>query len=284
MDNATIRQTHRTLEPYHGMIHFVPEAPAAYAQLGVQARGGYFGSRSAAFGLVPPETVVATFFNFHPSLVRTSLEQAWAATTPTAMLDARLAAVDAALRRVLGDSLDAPEVTEAADLARTAAGGCIDDGHPLYAAHAAQPWPEAPHLQLWWAQTLMREFRGDGHIAAMVTQNLSGLQALVIHAATGVITRAALQSTRGWSDDEWALGERGLTERGWLDDTGALTQTGRQARQWVEDTTDALTTRCWDRIGDVGAARLREIVGPLTERLLPEFPGGGAWLRVQPKT
>lgn len=282
MDNATIRQTHRTLEPYHGMIYFVPEAPAAYAQLGVKARGGYFGSRSAAFGLVAPETVVATFFNFHPDLVRTSLEQAWAVTTPAAMRAARLAAVDAALRRVLGPRLNTPEITEAADLARTAAGGCVVDGHPLYAAHAAQPWPEAPHLQLWWAQTLMREFRGDGHIAAMVTQDLSGLQALVIHAATGVISRAALQSSRGWSDDEWALGVRGLTERGWLDDTGALTATGRKARQWVENTTDTMTTRCWDRIGDGGAARLREIVAPLTESLLPEFPGGGAWLRQPP--
>lgn len=283
MDNTTIRQTHRTLEPYHGMIYFVPEAPAAYADLGVQARGGYFGSRSAAYGVVAPETVVATFFNFHPDLVQTSLGQAWAATTPAAMLVARLAAVDAALRRVLGERLDAPEIIEAADLARTAAAGCLADGHPLYAAHAAQPWPDAPHLQLWWAQTLLREFRGDGHIAAMVTQDLSGLQALVIHAATGVITRAALQSTRGWADDEWAVGVCSLTERGWLDRTGALTDTGRQARQWVEDTTDALTTRCWDRIGDDGAARLRQIVAPLTERLLPEFPGGGAWLRQPPK-
>ena len=184
---------------------------------------------------------------------------------------------------MLGQSLDAAEVIEAADLARTAADGCRADGHPLYVAHAAQPWPQAPHLQLWWAQTLLREFRGDGHIAAMVTQGLSGLQALVIHAATGVITRAALQSSRSWSDEEWALGVDGLTERGWLDDTGALTDTGRQARQWVEDTTDALTTRCWDRIGDDGAARLREIVAPLTERRLPEFPGGGAWLRQPPK-
>ena len=283
MDNPTIRQTHRTLEPYHGMIYFVPEATAAYAHLGVHARGGYFGSRSAAYGVVVPETVVATFFNFHPQLVRTSLAQAWETTTPTAMLTARLASVDAALRRVLGDRLDTPEIAEAAGLARTAAGGCTADGHPLYAAHSAQPWPEAPHLQLWWAQTLLREFRGDGHIAAMVTQNLSGLQALVVHAATGVITRAALQSTRGWSDQEWAVGVRSLTERGWLDDTGELTDTGRQSRQWVEDTTDTMTTRCWDRIGEDGAARLREIVAPLTELLLPEFPGGGAWLR-QPAT
>lgn len=214
MDNATIRQTHRTLEPYHGMIYFVPEAPAAYADLGVHARGGYFGSRSAAYGEVASEIVVATFFNFHPDLVRTSLAQAWSATTPAAMLTARLAAVDAALRRVLGERLDAPQVVEAAGLARAAAAGCVADGHPLYAAHAAQPWPDAPHLQLWWAQTLLREFRGDGHIAAMVTQGLGGLEALVIHAATGVISRAALQSSRAWSDEEWVLGVRELTERG----------------------------------------------------------------------
>src|SRR5512132_3432075 len=33
-------------------------------------------------------------------------------------------------------------------------------GRPLFAAHATLPWPDRPHLALWHAATLYREFRG----------------------------------------------------------------------------------------------------------------------------
>ena len=67
----------------------------------------------------------------------------------------------------------------AAELARTATEGCTAAGRPLYAAHASLPWPDAPHLALWHAITLLREFRGDGHIACLVDAGLDGIDALV---------------------------------------------------------------------------------------------------------
>ena len=70
MDRTTARKMWRTLEPYHGMIYFVPEAVAEYDEIGLApGRMGYFASRSAAMGPVPAAVVVATFFNFHPDLV-----------------------------------------------------------------------------------------------------------------------------------------------------------------------------------------------------------------------
>lgn len=274
MDAQQIRAMHRSLEAYHGMIYFVPEAAAAYAELGIKGRMGYFASRASAMGPVGPETVISTFFNFNPELIYAAIPAAWSLASPERIFQARVGAADAALRRVLGDAVDGPEVAEAAELARVATAGCYLEGHPLYAGHAAQSWPTEPHMVLWWAQTLLREFRGDGHIAAMTTQGLSGIEALVIHQATNVLPAGTLQSSRAWSDEAWAAGVASVQDRGWLDQDGVLTADGLGARQWVEDTTDSLMTGCWSLLGDEGCERLRELARPLVRAVLPELPGG----------
>src|SRR5947207_334174 len=141
------RSAHRMLEPVHTHVYFVPEAGERYEQAGVTGgMRGYFASRSAAFGEVPAEVVIATFYNFSPDVVRKAIPSVWEKTTPAAMLDARLAAADAALRRLLGNACDSPEMKRAATLARTALEQASIVGRPLFAAHASLPWPEPVHL------------------------------------------------------------------------------------------------------------------------------------------
>lgn len=195
---ALARKTWRTLEPYHGGVYFSPEAADEYAALGVDARTGYFASRSAALGAAPADLVIATFYNFNPQLVRQAIPAAWEAATPQRFAAARLSGIDTTLRRILGADISSPALARAAELARSAAEvtGCHPQGRPLFAAHAALPWPSAPHLVLWHAQTLLREFRGDGHVAALLSAGLSGLEALVTHAATGRSARGCC-ATRG---------------------------------------------------------------------------------------
>ena len=217
MEPVMARKMWRTLEPYHGMIYFAPEATAAYEALGVMGFDGYFASRAAPMGAVPAEVVVATFFNFNPAIVHHAIPAAWQATTPEALLEARLDAAADALRRAAGDLLDDPSVPRAAELARTAAEACTAAGRPLYAGHASLPWPDEPPLALWHAITLLREFRGDGHIACLVEAGLDGIDALVFHAASGDVPRAALQGSRQWDDAAWdaavaRLGDRGLVD------------------------------------------------------------------------
>ena len=102
------RKCWRTLEPFHGMIYFVPEAAAAYESVGVDGRSGYFGSRSAPMGAVGPLVVQATFFNFHPELVHRAMDGLWDDVTPSRAAGQRHRAVDEALRRFLGDEVDSP--------------------------------------------------------------------------------------------------------------------------------------------------------------------------------
>src|SRR5438105_8040354 len=118
VDPVVARKTWRTLEPFHGLIYFAPEATERYAALGIEGRAGYFASRAAAMGPVPAEVVIATFFNFNPDLVRAAIPAAWPTTATDKVLGARLDAADAALRRALGEAVGAPEMARAAALAR----------------------------------------------------------------------------------------------------------------------------------------------------------------------
>jgi hypothetical protein len=184
------------------------------------------------------------------------------------VIGARLAVADAALRRVLGARVDGPEVAEAAELAREAAAACPPAGRPLFAAHAALPWPLEPHLVLWHAQTLLREFRGDGHVATLLTAGISGLEARITYEATGAVPPGVLQATRGWSDAAWEAGRARLRERGWLDAAGLPTDAGREGREALERRTDELAMAPWRHLGPAGCARLRELGRPLSEALV----------------
>jgi len=275
MDPLIARKTWRTLEPYHGAIYFVPEAAEEYEAVGVGDRmSGYFASRSAAMGPVCAAVVIATFFNFDPDLVRRSMDGIWETVSPAAMIDARLRAADRMIRRIAPEFVESPDIAEAADLARKAAmAACLrTEGRPLFAGHASLSWPEAPHLVLWHAQALLREYRGDGHIAALTVEGLSGCESLVTHAAAGDVTAGVLQATRQRTGDDWLAAEERLRSIGWLDPDYGLTELGAARRAWIEQRTDELASAPYDAIGSEGCARLRAIVRPISKAMLVTFP------------
>ncbi|MGW2621110.1 SCO6745 family protein [Streptomyces sp. NPDC001500] len=272
---AFARETWRTLEPYHGAVYFSPEAAAQYDELGVDARTGYFASRSAALGAASADLVIATFYNFNPQLVRRAIPAAWEVAAPQQFAAARLTGIDGTLRRILGAEISSPEMARAAELARTAAESTVGhpQGRPLFAAHAALPWPSAPHLVLWHAQTLLREFRGDGHVGALLTAGLSGLEALVTHAAAGDVDAGVLRDSRAWTPQQWDEAAQNLRERGWLDEGPSLTlsEDGARRRAEIEHTTDRLAALPYLTLGPAACAELCALVRPFSLALAKEL-------------
>jgi len=276
------RRCFRAAEPIHAMIYFTPHRAECYAKAGItHQRMAYFASRAAAMGAVPAETVIATFFNFSPELVRRAIPAAWQLTTPAQMLAARLDAADLSLRQAWGEEVASPAVREAADLARQAAEHAAGrpEGRPLFASHSALPWPQQPHLALWHAQTLLREYRGDGHIAVLLTEGLDGLGALITHAGAGTIPAETLRASRAWSEEDWAAGEDRLRVQGWLEPGPrlALTEDGKRRRQSIEDRTDELAIFPYEAIGAAGCERLAQLAAPLSAAVMAGdlgFPAG----------
>jgi hypothetical protein len=270
------RRAHRYLEPVHTHIYFVPEAGEHYAAAGVKgSMRGYFASRSAALGVVPADVVIATFYNFSPALVRKAIPSAWESSSPEATLAARLAAVDAALRRLLGnDTVAGDDVAEAAALAREATTAADIEGRPLFAAHASLPWPEPAHLQLWHATTLLREHRGDGHIAALVLAGLTGPEASVSYTALGTgFPEDLARQTRGYSEEEWAQTKADLRAKGLFDDSNTLSEKGRRQREQIEAQTDVAAAAPYEHLGPERTERLIELVRPLARTISKQIFG-----------
>ncbi len=265
---ATARKAYGVLEPFVGMVYFVPEGPVNYEKIGLKPRQAYFCTRSAAMGVVPGEVVAATFYNFNPALVVPQVNDGWQKTTPQAATEARNQTVMQALTRLLADENgNLPDVSRAVALTRKACEGLKNDGRPLFAAHNAQPWPEGNDLlSLWWGANLLREYRGDGHIAALVTAEISGIDAILIAGAwSSRVPMDMLLKTRAWSEDQLAEARAALEARGIIKD-GAITEEGKALRDSIEDTTDKLAVAPWRNLGDE-AAEFLELMKPLTKRI-----------------
>jgi hypothetical protein len=261
-------------EPYHALNYFTTEALDAGEAVGLTGFwNGYFAFRAAPLGAVGAPVVTATFYNFAPAFVRRRVPRVWETVTPERALAARLAGIDAAVRRVLGEEwLGSAEAAEAAELVRIAAEAVDVEGRPLAAANAGLPEPDLPHLQLWQGLTTLREHRGDGHNAALVGREVDGMAAHVLAAAAGRADRDWLIKARGWDDEAWTAAAQRLTDRGWLADD-ALTAEGTAMVAVLEADTDRLALAPWRQLGDARCDRLAELLAPIRRAILT----AGAW-------
>lgn len=256
------RRCHNALNPLHSTLYFSPDLTQELGALGIEdPRAAYFATRGAALGAVGAGAVTSTFYNFNHELVARHLPAVWSAASPEAVLDARLRAADTTLRRLLGEEVIASaELAEAAGLALTAAGACTRHARPLYAALADLPVPTEPHLAYWHAAGLLREHRGDGHLAALLAAGLDPVEALVSHTATGKgMSPRWVLGTRGWSRADWDAAAGRLRTRGLLDDEGDLTEAGTALRAGLEETTDRLDAAPYEHLGADGVARLTDL-------------------------
>lgn len=256
------RRCHNALNPLHSTVYFSPDLGKELGELGIDdARAAYFAARGAALGAVGAGTVTATFYNFNHELVARHVPAVWSVASPGAVLDARLRAVDATLRRVLGEQIiTSPELAEAAGLALRATEACTRQARPLYAAHADLPVPEQPHLAYWHAATLLREHRGDAHLAALIAAGLDPVEALVSHTATGKgMAPRWILATRGWRRADWDAAVERLRGRGLLDGAGELTDAGVALRAELEESTDRMDAAPYEHLGAAGVERLTEL-------------------------
>ncbi len=276
LDPTLVARAYRALAPLHDHVYFVPETEQHLTAIGLRpGRMVYFAGRAAPMGAVGPGVVSATFANFSPAIVARHLPRAWTLATPEEVVAARFAAARASLTRLLGgeEAAAAPEVAELGDLLAEACEVLTPEGRPLYAGHADLAWPADPVGRLWHAATLLREWRGDAHVAVLLRSGLSGLEALLTHTATGRgLTAAAAKATRGWTDEEWDAGLARLAGRGLLEGE-TLTDAGRRLRADVEAATDELSAAPWEHLGPARTARVVE----LGKRLSTTVVGNGAY-------
>ena len=227
------------VERVHAIVYFAPPVSGCLAEIGLHGFwNGYFAGRAAPMGAVGPGPVTVTFFGFAPAMVAKAVPKVWGRVTPEDALAARLDAAGRFLAPLLAE-LEPAAVARTTAALTEAALAAPTDGRALAAAWQSVAVPEDDAARLWWATTVIREQRGDGHVLAATHAGLSGLETTLTHIASGVVTRETMQPNRGWSDEQWDEAMTGLHERGLLDGD-ALTPAGRALRDEVEASTDRL--------------------------------------------
>ncbi|MEU9185293.1 hypothetical protein AB0D14_12135 [Streptomyces sp. NPDC048484] len=251
------------IEPLHAVLYYAPEVFAEMAVLGFgvgERWPSYFPLRAAPLGAVGSGRVSSAFYSFSPDMVAGHMDPAWGIASPGAVVEARERGIDRAYRAIFGDRVDSAELAEAAALARRAAEAVDLAGRPLAAANAELPWPTAPHRQLWHAATILREHRGDGHLAALLVAGLDPIESLVSFAAIGAASVERFES-RGWRKEEWSAASGRLVARGLLSEDGTATDAGRVLRREVERRTDELAAAPWRALGPDATGRLADLLG-----------------------
>ena len=231
----------------------------ALAGLGLDFLTGYVWGRGAALGEPEAAVVVSAFAVFEPGLLAGAYERGRRRCPRARLLSSRTEATVASLEAVLAD-VDGAEVGEVLTVLRRGLAAADGTGRPLFSGLSAQPWPESPVGSLWRACDLLREHRGDGHVAACV---VAGLDPVGMNVLTELFVGMPLGSytaTRGWSEADVAAAVAALEARGVVAD-GGLTDEGRRQRAALEERTDALQQPVVDAIGgdlDTVVRRLNE--------------------------
>ncbi|MFD3700840.1 hypothetical protein ACFWUZ_32730 [Streptomyces sp. NPDC058646] len=257
------RRCAQSINALHSIPYFTADLANELAEFAVTDPSSvYLASRASPLGAVDAPVVTAAFNAFAPGYIAQRVPALWDQVSPERAVLARQAAAGAALERLLGaDTVRSPEMAQAAKLAAEAAAGCSLPGRPLYAANAALEQPDPPHIALWHAATMLREHRGDGHIAVLGYFELTGVDALVIDcASTHGMAKDIVMPQRGWAEADWTAARERLLDRDLVDREGALTARGAALRDEVERETDRLDRAPYASLGGADAEKLATYV------------------------
>ncbi|MEO6956617.1 MAG: hypothetical protein ABI137_07735 [Antricoccus sp.] len=276
------RKAYKMLEPYHLPVYFAPEMAAKVKEMDLSWGGGYFGMRAAPMGACTSSVVATTFYNFNPETVAAGWDDAMAKYSPGQLSDARYEVLDKVFSDALGELKDNSGLPKLAARLQEMLKSAPTAGRTLAGAWMQQPWPQTPHLALWQALSILREWRGDGHIAALVLAGLSPVEANVFHAADhpdgaghGGMSKKQLQGSRNWNEAAWKGAAAGLADRGLVSADGereVLTERGADLDRWIEDHTDDAAASIWvgtDDADDIFAAAKPFVKAIIDAGILP---------------
>jgi hypothetical protein len=270
MTESVARRLFQLVEPVAVVTYMADEPTEAVMALGLPTMwDAYFAGRAAPLGRdVPAEVVHALFYNFADGEVARHIPRVWDMVTPEDATAARQQGSIAALRRILGDLADNPGVARAADLLTKAGTSAPTEGRALYAAVRTLRLPTEPVARLWHGANLLREHRGDGHVAALLTAGIGGTEAHVLHALSEDMPAEEFGRVSHLPPAQLAAVVEGMRGRGLIGADGWLTAAGRDTKERVESLTDQLAAPAYDILEPDELEQLVEDLEPLAAVLV----------------
>jgi hypothetical protein len=254
------RRLRDALEPVAMHAVWSRATNAALAERGLNFLTGYVCGRGAALGAVPSAVVAATFAVFEPGLIDQLWNEGRSHIDLDELIGVRDRATASSLRDILGGAATEADVTRVADVLEGAVADVDGTGRVLFAALRAQPRLDDPYGRLWRAADLVREHRGDSHIAAYVAAGMDPVRMGVLSETWVGYPVGEYSGTRAWPEEVQAAAVARLEADGLIAD-GAITERGRSVRDDIEATTDAAQAELTEALGSRLGALTEELDG-----------------------
>lgn len=142
------------------------------------------------------------------------------------------------------------------------------EGRALYAAVRALPIPTEPVARLWHGANLLREHRGDGHVAALLTAGIGRTESHVLHALADGMPANEFGRVSHLPPAQLAGVIDAMRARGLIGADGWLTELGRETKARIEAATDELAAPAYDILEPAELQQLIEDLQPLAARLV----------------
>jgi len=265
VEPSDARRAWHLIETVNAVSYFTEECREGTKPLGLKGFWmGYFANRASPLGAVPPSVVEATFYNFHPSMVRRAIPDAWSFATPRQVLNAR---GEAAARAISARASDARALAPSLlALVRRPIEKADGAGRALFSANRDVEVGDGVE-GLWHALTTLREHRGDGHVAVVTEAGLDGCEVHLMAVAANGQAPSMYQAARGWSEDDWAQAADRLGERGLLDAEGRFTPKGRGLSEKIERRTDELAITPYRCLSEAEFATMLSMLSTLGQEI-----------------
>jgi hypothetical protein len=242
------RRLRDALEPLAMHAVWSPRTNAALAEHGLNFLSGYVCGRAAPLGEVPSSVVAATFAVFEPGVVDALWTDGRSRIALSDLIAVRDRETTASLREVLSPVADEAEVARLADTLEPVVDSLDGTGRVLFSALRAQPRLTDPYARVWRAADLVREHRGDSHIAACVAAGLDPVRMGILMEVWLGYPVGEYSGTRAWPQEAADAAVARLEADGLLAG-GAITDEGRRVRDAIEDATDLAQQGVVDALG-----------------------------------
>jgi hypothetical protein len=122
--------------------------------------------------------------------------------------------------------------------------------------------------RLWHGANLVREHRGDGHVAALLTAGIGGTEAHVLHALSEDMRPEEFGRLSHLPARQVEAVVATMRVRGLVGPDGRLTPAGHQSKQRIEFLTDELAAPAYDALAPEELDQLVDDLEPVAGALI----------------
>jgi hypothetical protein len=233
-------------------------------------------SRAAPLLPAGHQAVSAAFYSIHPKFIEFAVTLSAQHSNWQDVYSARNQAAGEGLRQYVPEICN--ELESMRDELWQVADSLPESGRVCFAAHRQAPRVDDALVSSWLAVNCIREWRGDTHFAILTSEDISRVQAGILHDAH-LNYGGWIAQSRGADAEAITQAFANLESRGLAED-GVVSTAGLAVRELIEERTNELSQRAWQSFGFENTEKFLNLIEPIGQRLMKRIDdtAGPNWM------